>query len=58
MRQLGGSFGTAVLNTYIVNMTAYHRAEIVAKLHPGDAALTCRRRSGHFCTCSTGQCRR
>jgi len=36
MRQLGGSFGIAVLNTYIVNMTAYHRADIVASLHPGD----------------------
>ena len=36
MRQLGGSFGIAVLNTYIVNMTAYHRADIVASLSPGD----------------------
>ncbi len=42
MRQLGGSFGIAVLNTYIVNMTAYHRADIVASLHPGDAAFSAR----------------
>ncbi len=41
-RQLGGSFGIAVLNTYIVNMTAYHRAELVANLHPGDAAFQAR----------------
>jgi DHA2 family multidrug resistance protein len=36
MRQLGGSFGIAVLNTYITNMTAYHRADIVASLHSGN----------------------
>ena len=42
MRQLGGSFGIAVLNTYIVNMTAYHRADIVSHLHPGDAAFAAR----------------
>ena len=36
MRQLGGSFGIAVLNTYIVKMTAYHRADLVSHLHPGD----------------------
>ena len=35
-RQLGGSFGIAVLNTYIVKMTAYHRADIVSGLHSGD----------------------
>ena len=42
MRQLGGSFGIAVLNTYIVNMTAFHRAELVANLHPGDAIFQAR----------------
>ena len=42
MRQLGGSFGIAVLNTYIVNMTAFHRAELVSNLHPGDAIFQAR----------------
>ena len=42
MRQLGGSFGIAVLNTYIVNMTAFHRAELVANLHPGDVTFQAR----------------
>lgn len=42
MRQLGGSFGIAVLNTYIVQMTAFHRAELVAHLHPGDAMFQAR----------------
>ena len=42
MRQLGGSFGIAVLNTYIVNMTAFHRAELVTNLHPGDPAFQAR----------------
>ena len=36
MRQLGGSFGIAILNTYITNMTAYHRANIVSSLYSGD----------------------
>ena len=39
MRQLGGSFGIAVLNTYIVNMTAYHRYDLVASLNSGSVAL-------------------
>jgi len=42
MRQLGGSFGIAVLNTYIVHMTAFHRAELVANLHPGNATFQAR----------------
>ncbi len=42
MRQLGGSFGIAVLNTYIVNMTAYHRADIVANLSQGDVTFQSR----------------
>ena len=42
MRQLGGSFGIAVLNTYIVKMSAFHRAELVSNLHPGDALFTAR----------------
>jgi DHA2 family multidrug resistance protein len=36
MRQLGGSFGIAVLNTYITSMTAFHRADIVSSLHSGN----------------------
>lgn len=36
-RQLGGSFGIAVLNTYIFNQAAYHRANLVSYLHAGNA---------------------
>ena len=39
MRQLGGSFGIAVLNTYIVNMTAYHRYDLVASLNTGNVTV-------------------
>jgi DHA2 family multidrug resistance protein len=39
MRQLGGSFGIAVLNTYIVNMTEFHRANLAAKLFVGNTTL-------------------
>lgn len=39
MRQLGGSFGIAILNTYIVNMTNFHRADIVSSLYRGNGAL-------------------
>jgi len=35
-RQLGGSFGIAVLNTYIYNQAAYHRANLVSHLHAGN----------------------
>ncbi len=42
MRQLGGSFGIAVLNTYIVKMTAYHRANLVSDLYAGDSTLQSR----------------
>ena len=35
-RQLGGSFGIAVLNTYVYNMQAYHRANLVSNLYPGN----------------------
>ena len=46
MRQLGGSFGIAVLNTYIVNMSAYHRAELVSSVNAGNAAFTQRLSGG------------
>ncbi len=39
MRQIGGSFGIAVLNTYIVNMTAFHRANLVGSLYAGSTNL-------------------
>ncbi len=35
-RQLGGSFGIAVLNTYIYNMEAYHRSNLVSNFYPGN----------------------
>jgi DHA2 family multidrug resistance protein len=35
-RQLGGSFGIAVLNTYITRQTQFHRVDLVAHLTPGD----------------------
>ena len=35
-RQLGGSFGIAFLNTYIYNMNAYHRANLVSNLYAGN----------------------
>ena len=41
-RQLGGSFGIAVLNTYIYNMEAYHRANLVTNLYAGNEAYTSR----------------
>ncbi len=37
--QLGGSFGIAVLNTYVVNMTQFHRANLVTNLYSGSHAL-------------------
>ncbi len=35
-RQLGGSFGIAVLNTYIANMEAFHRANLVSNFYSGN----------------------
>lgn len=39
MRQLGGSFGIAVLNTYIVKMTQFHRSNLVSDLFVGNTNL-------------------
>lgn len=39
MRQLGGSFGIAVLGTYITNMTQVHRSALVAHVNPGNPAF-------------------
>ena len=35
-RQLGGSFGIAVLNTYIYNMEAFHRVNLVSDFYSGN----------------------
>lgn len=34
-RQLGGAFGIALVNTYILHRTAQHRADLVANIVPG-----------------------
>lgn len=36
-RQLGGSFGIAVLNTYVDDQTAYHRTNLVANTFGGNS---------------------
>ncbi|HEU4753464.1 MAG TPA: DHA2 family efflux MFS transporter permease subunit, partial [Armatimonadota bacterium] len=35
-RQLGGSFGIAVLGTYLSNHVQYHRVDLVAHINPGN----------------------
>ncbi|MBV9850010.1 MAG: DHA2 family efflux MFS transporter permease subunit [Armatimonadetes bacterium] len=44
-RQLGGSFGIAVLNTYIVDMSRYHRYNLVANLTSGNPLLLARQQA-------------
>jgi DHA2 family multidrug resistance protein len=39
-RQLGGSFGIALINTYIVNMTGFHRANLLGYLDRTNTMLT------------------
>ncbi|NIG55137.1 DHA2 family efflux MFS transporter permease subunit [Chitinophaga sp. Cy-1792] len=39
MRQLGGSFGIAIVNTYTARRTAYHRNHLVADLNPDNPAV-------------------
>ena len=39
-RQLGGSFGIAVLNTYVYDMQAYHRANLVSNFYSGNPLYT------------------
>jgi DHA2 family multidrug resistance protein len=34
MRQLGGSFGLAMVNTYLANRNAVHRSDLVANINP------------------------
>lgn len=38
-RQLGGSFGIAVLGTYLNNHIQYHRVDLVAHIYPGNPLL-------------------
>lgn len=40
MRQLGGSFGIAMVNTYLTNRNAVHRTDLISRLVPGDPLLT------------------
>ncbi len=39
MRQLGGSFGIAILTTYVTNMTQFHRENLVSSLYNGNVTL-------------------
>ena len=45
LRQLGGSFGIAVLNTYITNMSKFHRYNLVAYLTPGNPEYLARQQA-------------
>ena len=38
-RQLGGSFGIAVLGAYLTRHIAYHRADLAANMYPGNPAF-------------------
>jgi len=40
MRQLGGSFGIALVNTFLTRRNAIHRTDLVSHLVPGDPLLT------------------
>ncbi|HEY9259568.1 DHA2 family efflux MFS transporter permease subunit [Chitinophaga sp.] len=42
MRQLGGSFGIAMVNTYLANRNAQHRADLVSNLQVDNPTLTTR----------------
>lgn len=42
MRQLGGSFGIALINTYISHRVGLHRTDLVAHLSAGDSATQAR----------------
>ena len=46
MRQLGGSFGIAMVNTYLTNRNAVHRTDLVSNLTPGNP-LVAERLSGY-----------
>ncbi|HEX4684501.1 MAG TPA: DHA2 family efflux MFS transporter permease subunit, partial [Gemmatimonadaceae bacterium] len=38
-RQLGGSFGIAVLTTYLTRHVQYHRADLLTNIYPGNPAF-------------------
>ncbi len=40
MRQLGGSFGLATVNTYLANRNAVHRSDLVSRIQPGNLLAT------------------
>lgn len=40
IRQLGGAFGIAVMNTYVNNRYVLHRTDLVSNLQPSDPAMT------------------
>jgi DHA2 family multidrug resistance protein len=42
MRQMGGSFGIAFINTFLDHRTAAHRLDLVTRLSPGDPATDTR----------------
>jgi len=42
MRQLGGSFGIAMVNTYLTRRSALHRTDLLTHITPGDPQLTSR----------------
>lgn len=41
-RQLGGSFGIAIVNTYVTNMAGHHRSDLVSHLYSGNIGLSAR----------------
>lgn len=41
-RQLGGSFGIAVLGAYLTRHIAYHRADLITNIYPGNPAFAAR----------------
>jgi DHA2 family multidrug resistance protein len=38
-RQLGGSFGIAILGTFVINHTQYHRVDLLRNLYPGNPVM-------------------
>ncbi|PSL44213.1 DHA2 family multidrug resistance protein [Chitinophaga niastensis] len=42
MRQLGGSFGIAMVNTYLVNRSAVHRSDLITHLSTDNPQVTAR----------------
>jgi DHA2 family multidrug resistance protein len=46
MRQLGGSFGIALVNTYLTNRKAVHRTDLISNITPGNP-LVAERLSGY-----------